>query len=244
MALAPTSILDAWERAAAAAAGERPLALLGLMLPDARADTLAQLPLGLRDSHLLRLRQQLFGDRLFCLSDCPACQSELEFSIRASDLLQQGDHDAIGEHWAKLSDYRVRFRSPNTADLLAVLGYDAEAYELGSQILARCVTEVQGLNGPVELEAFPRELLDPLTEEMERRDPLAVVWLDLRCEQCGHGWRSMLDIASILWAEVDGWADTMLQEVHHLARAYGWSERDILQMSPARRRRYLDMAGS
>jgi hypothetical protein len=32
-----------------------------------------------------------------------------------------------------------------------------------------------------------------------------------------------------------------LLEVHQLARAYGWSERETLALTPRRRRRYLEL---
>jgi len=35
-----------------------------------------------------------------------------------------------------------------------------------------------------------------------------------------------------------------LSDVHTLARAYGWRERDILTLSPTRRQFYLNMVGA
>lgn len=52
------------------------------------------------------------------------------------------------------------------------------------------------------------------------------------------------DIGAYLWEEVDAWADRTLRDVHLLAASYGWSERDILDLSPARRGRYLELAGT
>jgi len=51
------------------------------------------------------------------------------------------------------------------------------------------------------------------------------------------------DILTYLWSEIEDWAQRLLLEVHTLALAYGWSERDILAMSPRRRRLYLEMVG-
>ena len=45
------------------------------------------------------------------------------------------------------------------------------------------------------------------------------------------------------WAELDAWARRLLLDVHTLARAYGWSERDILQLTETRRQFYLNLIG-
>ncbi len=49
------------------------------------------------------------------------------------------------------------------------------------------------------------------------------------------------DIVSFLWNELNAWAIRTLREVHILASAYGWSETDILAMSPWRRQFYLEV---
>jgi hypothetical protein len=38
-------------------------------------------------------------------------------------------------------------------------------------------------------------------------------------------------------------ARSLLAEVHSLARAYGWTESEILALSPQRRSTYLEMVG-
>ena len=40
---------------------------------------------------------------------------------------------------------------------------------------------------------------------------------------------------------MEGRAKRLLMDVHLLARAYGWSEAEVLALSPARRRFYLEM---
>ncbi len=53
-----------------------------------------------------------------------------------------------------------------------------------------------------------------------------------------------LDIGRFLWREVSVAARRMLAEVHLLASAYGWAERDILALCPVRRAAYLELAGA
>ncbi|MBK8798624.1 MAG: hypothetical protein IPM07_20870 [Anaerolineales bacterium] len=87
----------------------------------------------------------------------------------------------------------------------------------------------------------PPALLSAIAAAMEHADPLAVVELGGACPHCDQAWAAFLDVAAFLWREVQGWAQRTLQEVHLLARAYGWREDEILALSPSRRRTYLQM---
>jgi hypothetical protein len=51
-------------------------------------------------------------------------------------------------------------------------------------------------------------------------------------------------VVSFFWMEVESWAYRILRQVHALASAYGWSEGDILAMSPWRRQFYLEMVST
>ena len=60
----------------------------------------------------------------------------------------------------------------------------------------------------------------------------------------GRGGARTFDIGAFFWSEIDAWAGRILQQVHVLASAYGWSERDVLALSPVRRQLYLGMVGA
>ena len=68
---------------------------------------------------------------------------------------------------------------------------------------------------------------------------MARIDLELHCSQCGIASAALLDIVSFFWTEIVSGARRIALEVHALASAYGWSEREILSLAPARRRRYL-----
>jgi hypothetical protein len=86
------------------------------------------------------------------------------------------------------------------------------------------------------------DVLAATTAAMEAADPLALIELGGACPHCNHAWSAFLDVATFVWSEVQQWAQRTLQEVHLLARAYGWSEDEILRLSPARRQAYLQIA--
>ena len=60
---------------------------------------------------------------------------------------------------------------------------------------------------------------------------------------CGAQTSAPFDAATVLYADVTAHVDRLLADVHRLASAYGWSEREILMLPPARRERYLALVG-
>jgi hypothetical protein len=70
-------------------------------------------------------------------------------------------------------------------------------------------------------------------------DPLAEIVLEFECPECKECFTETLDLASFLFSELDGRVRRLLLDVHTLAGFYGWSEAEILALSPARRNFYL-----
>ena len=138
----------------------------------------------------------------------------------------------------------ITWRLPTAGDLLAVAAEDDDGLARDT-LLASCVSSA--MRGSDALDV--REVLarDPSVSE-RLSDAIAVEHADvptsigIDCPACGRSADVPFVIESFLWREVDAWARRTLRDVHTLARAYGWSERDILALSPARRRLYLEMA--
>ncbi|EXU69382.1 hypothetical protein Z951_04165 [Streptomyces sp. PRh5] len=125
-------------------------------------------------------------------------------------------------------------------------GHEPTAARARRALIARCIVSAHRSGRPVPADRLPAaELPEPvqrrLAEAAERADPAADVTLSVACPECGEATRAELDIASYLWAELDHWARDLLLDVHLLATAYGWSEPQILALSPLRRRYYLEL---
>jgi hypothetical protein len=78
---------------------------------------------------------------------------------------------------------------------------------------------------------------------MREIDPQANVEINLICPSCGSNWQKVFDIATFFCREIDIWALRTLREVHILASAYGWSEKEIVGMSQWKRELYMEMVG-
>lgn len=209
------------------------LALLAVACPDVPEATLLAMPVGRYNAQLLTLHRWHFGPSLTAVTACSACNGTVEVTLDVTSLCQQ--HGDLPAAWLEinLGDDVIRFRVPTLGDLIATGA--AATVEEGSQLLVqRCLERP-----PDEL---PPAALAAVTASMETADPLALIELGGTCPHCGHTWSAFLDVATLVWREVQHWAQRTLQDVHLLARAYGWREDEILRLSPVRRQTYLQMA--
>jgi hypothetical protein len=87
-------------------------------------------------------------------------------------------------------------------------------------------------------------VLNAVAARLGELDPQADLMVPLECPECGHGWQSSLDIAEHLWTEIDTYAKRLIYEVTGLATAFGWTEAEVLAVSPARRRMYLEASAA
>ena len=107
-------------------------------------------------------------------------------------------------------------------------------------MLDRCVEAASG-GKPAPAAALPEAVLAQALRRMAEADPGATTELALLCPACATSWNAPFDVVTYFWSELEMWAERILAEVHLLASAYAWHERDILALSPLRRRRYLEM---
>ena len=234
--LGDADILAVWETAHRYHPVDQAIALLMTAEPEHSRDELASLPLGRRDARVLALRLATFGDTLNSCGTCPQCNEAVEFEISCSALRTP---DAEGhERTLDAEGYQLRIRPLTSFDLAAAAGA-ADVTEARRVLLRRCVVEARRNEAFVNADELPEAISAAVAQAALMIDPQAELLFELACPACEHQWQATLDIAHILWKEVDARAQRLLMEVHLLARAYGWREADILGMSPARRKAYL-----
>ena len=240
--LSASDLLRVWEVGEDRHPLDRALTLLAAACPELTWDELAALSIGQRDARLLTLREQTSGPRLSGFVECPRCAEHLEFDVAVADLRVAEDPDMGEEAWELVTGgLALRFRLPNSRDLAAALGCQDPTAARGP-LVQRCVLEASRDGVPVAASELPADVIVGLARRMSECDPQAEVLLDLRCPTCDHRWQALFDIVAFFWIELAAQAKRLLREVHILARAYGWSEADVLDMSARRRQFYLEMA--
>jgi len=223
--LSTTEILSVWERGCGQPPVQRALTILAAANPDSSLESLAGLSVGQRDARLMKLRELTFGARFTGLANCPACDEKIELTFDAAAIRPAEEMEVPAEMELHVEGRELRFRMPTSADLMVVKN--------GEQLLSRCL--LSGENHCSE------NTIRAIGEKMSTADPMADMRLALSCASCGDQWEAAFDIVSFFWREIAAAARGVMREVHMLASAYGWSETEILALSQARRRFYLEL---
>lgn len=240
MRVTASELLSTWEQGL-----DRPMFERALLLLEAASgqsmDSLATLSIGQRDLKLLELREVLFGRSVPCIVTCPSCAERLELNLDSDALHVSGKtSDVQPEYTLEIEGFILKYRLPNSADLSLASSADANGRNL---LLQSCLmTAHQGMR-ELACTELPPAVLDALSSAMAEADPQSNLELALTCPACEHAWSAVFDITSYLWSEIQNWAMRTMREVYLLARTFGWSEAEILAMSPLRRQLYLQGAG-
>jgi T4 bacteriophage base plate protein len=243
--LSDQQILQVWERGQQQHPLDRALTLLAFALPESPWETLSQLSIGQRDALLLRLRQQMLGDDMESFAQCPHCGESVEFTLKTTALrVMEPSIEPLASQTLTVADYNLTFTLPNSQDLAAVV--HCETLQTAQSMLTqRCIQHMSREGVAIAPESIPEEIWQDLEQQMTQQmaaiDPQAEILLDLSCPACQSNWQVLFDIVAFFWAELNVQAQQIMQDVHTLARSYGWRESDILAMSPTRRQHYLGL---
>jgi hypothetical protein len=233
-------LLNTWEQCARRTLPEKALLLLDAACADGEPEDPALLHIGERDAKLLQLREWMFGQQLLNITDCPNCSERIEWINNVADLRHPSENKSTNATFnMKVENYNIQFRLPNSYDLLKTSSRDY----LGDpkKLLAECIIDVQRNDDACHADELPAQVMDLLDARMALEDPQANIIMNLSCPACSHSWEAQFDIVSYLWIEIDSWAKRILQEVAVLAAAFGWSESQILKLSPQKRQHYIDI---
>jgi len=235
-ALSAADTLALWEEGGGRTPLEWALAVLERVGSPA-ADTW---PVGRRDGVLVDVLEASFGDRIAGTVACPECGEtlELEFPVDAMRAPAAVDRELRLE----LETALVVARLPTSADVRAAAGVDDLA-AAGRALARRCVVRAEDGGAPVGVDELPTEALEAVAQAAADADQQAAVTLELACPECGCEWPLPFDPADYLRRLVEASARELVDDVHALASAYGWSEDEILSLPERRRGLYLDLLG-
>ena len=228
--LTSATVLELWE----AGLGRSPAGRASLLLAAAGESELDDWPVGRRDRVLL---EHFCGPDsvLDGLADCPSCGSVLDVAVDTRAVLGDSRPERVS---LDVDGHHVVARAATVGDLRS-LRSDGSPGELRTALLERCVVRATRAGVRVAPADLPAAVVDRVEDELDRLDPTADIVVVLDCADCGARWSESLDPVRFAWSTVESTARRLATDVHALARAYGWSEHDILALSPFRRHLYL-----
>jgi hypothetical protein len=232
--------LELWECSQGLTSAQRALTWLRAACLESEDDP-AFWPIAERDSQILFLRESTFGLEMEGIAECPGCGEQLELEFTTRDLLS---HAAMpcGHIEIEINDCIAHFRLPVAGDLASLSASTLET--ASNELLSACFLRGQCGEKPLSFDEIPETMRTAAEEEMAHRDPCANIELALNCPACNQAWEQPFDAASFLWREMEAWCQRTLNEVHTLASVYGWTQSEILQLSPTRRQIYLSLIGT
>ncbi len=187
-----------------------------------------------RDRLLAAVYVRTFGSKIVGTITCRACANPFDLDFDLPDLTAtlQPDGEFIsaqenGQLTFRLADGRC-FRLPTGEDELAVWHLAAEQAE--RELLRRCVIEGDPLVEPEQVQTA-----------MNAVAPVLDLDLDALCPECGEKQSIHFDIQDYLLAALMSEQPRLTQEVHCIARAYGWGLSEILGLRRSQRRAYVDL---
>jgi hypothetical protein len=237
--LAGETLLAAWERGIARAQPARAIALLLAGCPNLGEQAAAAISVPARDLALLRLRGRTFGSTLSGFSECPSCGDRLEFALPETTVAATLRGAADAEHTLEIERWVMQLRLANTADVAAAAALP-DLDDARSMLLTRCTEITDAEGAAVSFGTLPETVQLEVLAQLQAMHEAAELTVALTCPACGAQDTVILDVSGFLWAEVRHAARLLLEDVHELAWAYGWSEAAILAMSPPRRQAYLE----
>lgn len=223
--------LDVWEAGLAMTPAARALLLLGAAGHRDAGDW----AVGERDRALIRDCVPA-GRSLDAVTECPDCGAQLDIELDPAALATPttGESQVSVEY----DGYRIVARLPTGADLAQLPGSMSDD-ELRRALLDRCVLSADLAGVVMATATLPEAVVQAVESALEAADPGADIRLALSCAECGAEWSETLDPVRFAWTSAEVAARRLAVDVHVLAQAYGWSEAEILGLSPFRRRLYL-----
>ncbi|MGB6743169.1 MAG: hypothetical protein WBE38_05875 [Terracidiphilus sp.] len=234
-ALSNADFLSLWESGRRLHSLDRGLLAVRASLSEPAEENVADWPLGRRNQALAELHRSYFGSRLQGWTKCGQCGEKLEFGLDCRSLIERQRERSADQILEPIVAKGCSFRVPTSRDLARV------AREIDAEAAALRLMECCRIGDGGDAMEWSREELEQLGEKMIAADPLAEILLSFECPACKAAREQALDLPAFLWAELEAFAKRMLYEIHLLASAYGWSEREILSLSESRRAAYLEM---
>lgn len=237
-----TELLNYWEYNMNQTMIHRGINLLCLVYTQINKEDISGLSIGERDARLIIIRERMFGYMLRNIAECPVCSEIIEWETDIRDIKLQSPDEirTVNEYILKESGYTIQFRLPDSMDVFEVINMD-ESHKKSEELLKRLIICSKFKNRTCNFSDLPEKVLKVLDQRIEKENPQAEILMNVQCMSCNHNWELQFDILSYLWSEISNWARRILNDICSLAREYGWSEHDILSMTPARRKIYLDL---
>ena len=173
---------------------------------------------------------------------CPnlKCRQELEIEFSLAELvnLQSGgsQHEVIE---VMVGTENLSFRKPTGKDQLEWLSRSFSDARTAVQAMADTLMSGSYSETPWRAGNLADAWIQDIGEVLAASDPLVNFKVRVRCPDCGSNEMHSLDLGALALDRLRSAQNRLLETIHSLARHYHWTEKEILEIPPWRRARYL-----
>ncbi|MFZ4476678.1 MAG: hypothetical protein ACOYPR_15880 [Saprospiraceae bacterium] len=226
--------MSAWEQFIDSRSNHNSVVLIAKLLHLPSAEPILQWTIEQRDRELFNLRIQMFGQEFQSICSCPSCgfRMEWKFDVNEINLDKLPDIPPANRFDVVVNDYKLHCRLPVVNDLFS---------QNHENLFWECLLSVFFANAPVASKTINPEIQQMIHQEVERLCPVSSLSFQFVCHECSKPWEEPFDISDYLIKEINQWAASILLEVSLLARAFGWPETTIVNMSQKKRSHYLSL---
>ena len=200
---------------------------------------------GDREFLVIKLRLMTVGDNLDLQLSCPnpECGKLMDLSFSLVDMpIDERPVDSRFFELRPVDGDEIVFSLPTGADQEALAAH-ADDSDVVYQLLARSIQRIGTLERPDPhvIASLPESISTQIEERMQELSPDVTAEVEGVCPECAAPFSHRFDLSSMLLTELISNRRVLEREVHFLAWHYHWSEREILSMPRAKRRRYIDL---
>lgn len=229
---------------AAAATAARPARVTGVLDAlfadlDGEAvtpDGLWRLASGARERLLQRAAAAFRPETDWLTVRCPACSAPCDLPVRLADAPSKPAGPGFPAVRVQTSLGARGFEAPNGLHERAVARLALSGDAARRQLIALCGLDNDSREAAYRLSAAD---LDAIDQALEALSPDIATEMPVSCPDCRADSTATIDPLAYAFPK----PETVLRDVHRIARVYHWSEAEILGLPSARRQRYLALIG-
>lgn len=173
---------------------------------------------------------------VWCTDTCVACRAPFDFPLDLHALPVAPASDSYPRAIVTTTRGRLCVRVPTGADQIRVAAAEHEA-AAARLLVTLCISSCDGGASGAVIDQLSVADLVVIDRTLEDLAPKLAWAAQASCPECGCDNVFAIDVAAWLAQMADG----PTADVHEIALAYGWSERDILTLTRAQRLKYLSL---
>lgn len=186
------------------------------------------------DERLLAMFRTRARGRAEAVVECEACGAKLELDVPLVANARAAHRPS--ERALEIDGYEVIFRAARVGDVAAVEACRA-VEDARHRLVLSCIRRVRK-NGR-DVSPPPQTVIAAVADLLDAEEtgwPAALAWC---CAQCAEEGMAVVDPASFVLSAFAPAARELMADIAALASAFGWTEREILEVPNVRRRLYL-----